>query len=187
MGLDRVLQRAAVDLDRVRDPLGQRPGQDRRSHHQVVGQRHVGAGAVGHLAHGRHVGLQVSRELLVVQLGERPGVDPRIAVGDVHRQQAADVRPVDGAAGRPAALLHPQGATIPVPGGVDEVQLQRIAVLAEQVHLVAQADQRGRDLAVVDVRAGAPEEVAVEDQDPHAACMMPCSSRQEPLVESANS
>ena len=42
------------------------------------------------------------------------------------------------------------------------------ALLADQVHLVAQVGQRAGEAGVVDVAAGAPQQVAVEDQDSHS-------------------
>ena len=42
-----------------------------------------------------------------------------------------------------------------------------MAVLAEQVHLVAERDERRGEARVVDVGAGAVQQVAVEDQDAH--------------------
>ena len=44
---------------------------------------------------------------------------------------------------------------------------ERVAVLAEQVDLVARARERLRERGVVDVGAGASEQVAVEDEDAH--------------------
>ena len=49
--LDRVLQRAAVDLHRVRDGVTERAGEDRRAHHEVVGERDVHARPRDDLAH----------------------------------------------------------------------------------------------------------------------------------------
>ena len=61
MRLDRVLQRAAVDLDRVGHAgARERPGEDQRAHHQVVGQRDVRARPCDDLAHGRDVALHVA-------------------------------------------------------------------------------------------------------------------------------
>ena len=42
-----------------------------------------------------------------------------------------------------------------------------LAVLAEQVDLVAEPGQRPRQVGVVDVAAGAAQHVAVEDEDAH--------------------
>ena len=96
VALDGVLERAAVDLDRVghAEPL-QRAGEDHRAHHQVVGERDVGPHALGHLAHRGHVALQVAVDLGLVEVLERARLDALVAIGDVERQQARDVGPVD--------------------------------------------------------------------------------------------
>ena len=41
----------------------------------------------------------------------------------------------------------------------------RVAVLAEEVHLVAKSREGGHEAGVVDVGAGPPQEVAVEDEN----------------------
>ena len=123
MRLDRVLERGAVDLDRVRDAV-ERPREHDRAHHEVVGERDVGPHALGDLAHGGDVALEVVVELGVGELGERLRLDPLVAVGDVDRQQAAEVGPVDRRPHRLAPRLERQRAAVPVPGGVDPVQLR---------------------------------------------------------------
>ena len=50
---------------------------------------------------------------------------------------------------------------------VDPVELAGVAVLAEQMDLVAEPGERLGQARVVDVGAGAPEQVAVEDEDAH--------------------
>ena len=102
--LDRVLQRRAVDLDGV-GHVAERPREDGRAHDQVVGERDVGARPLGDLAHGGDVALQVAVELGLRQVGERLGLDPVVAVGDVDRQQAAEVGAVDRRPHRLAARL----------------------------------------------------------------------------------
>jgi hypothetical protein len=102
--LDRVLERRAVDLHGVRH-VAERPREDRRAHDQVVRQREVGADPLSDLAHGGHVALQVAVELRLREVRERLGLDPVVAVGDVDRQQAAEVGAVDGRAHRLAARL----------------------------------------------------------------------------------
>jgi hypothetical protein len=111
----------------------------------VVGERDVGPRPRRHLAHRPHVGVQVGIELGLRQLRIGLGVESLVAVGDVDRQDVADVGHVD---------LHPG-------------QRRRVAVLAEQVHLVAQTDERRGELGVVDVGAGPTQQVAVEDQYAH--------------------
>jgi hypothetical protein len=145
MGLDRVFERAAVDLDRVGHPAAQAPREDRRAHHEVVGQRHIGPHALGHLADGCHVGGEIVLELRLGELGVGLGLEALVAVGHVDRQHTADVGHVHLHAG----------------------QRRRVAVLAEQVHLVAEAGERRRELGVVDVGAGPAQEVTVEDEDAH--------------------
>ena len=168
VALDGELERAAVDLHRVghAEPL-QRAGEDHRAHHQVVGERDVGPHALGHLAHRGHVALQVAVDLGLVEVLERARLHALVAIGHVERQQARDVGPVDRHAGGLAAGLQRQLAAVPVAGGVDPVVGERVAVLAEQVDLVARARERLRERGVVDVGAGAPEQVAVEDEDAH--------------------
>jgi hypothetical protein len=168
--LDRVLQRAAVDLDRVRHArLGQRSREHDRAHHQVVGERHVRPRALGHLADRGHVGLEVAVELRLRQVLERAGVEALVAVGDVERQHAADVGPVDGGPGGLAPDLDGQRAAVPVARGVDPVERERVAVLAQQVDLVPAPHERLRQRRVVDVRAGPGEQIAVEDEHAHRA------------------
>jgi hypothetical protein len=61
--LDRVLQGAAVDLDRIGHAAGERAREDDGPHDQVVGERHVGLRALGDLAHGVHIGTQIVGQL----------------------------------------------------------------------------------------------------------------------------
>ena len=112
--LDRVLQRRAMDLDRVRDPgARQRPREDRRAHDQMVGERHVRARAGGDIRHGGHVVGDVAVELGVAEVLERARLDVLVAVGHVHGQQPADVGAVDGCA-RLAQSPDDQLAAVPV-------------------------------------------------------------------------
>ena len=169
LGLDGVLERAAVDLHRIGDGTVQRPREDHGPHHEVVGERQLGARAVGHLGARRRRSPPGSPQLRVAQLREGAGLDALVAVGDVHRQQAADVGPVDRAARRQL----PRGrsrrtrrlAGVPVAGGVHELQPLGVAILAQQVDLVSQARERQRQARVVDVGTGPGEQVAVEDED----------------------
>ena len=92
IALDDVLQRAAVDLHRVGHVAAQPAGEDRRPHDEVVGQRHVGPRARADVAHGGDVGLHVGLDLGVAALQQRARLEALVAVGDVDRQQAADVR-----------------------------------------------------------------------------------------------
>ncbi len=149
--------------------VGERSGEDRGAHHQVVGERDIGLHAPHQLAHGGHVGVDVALDLLFAAAREGARFDPLVRILDVHRQQPADLGPVGGAAHRLAQRAHPQLSLLPLPDGVDEGLALGVAVLAEQVHLVAEAHKRPREARVVDVGARAREQVAVEDQDAYGA------------------
>ena len=137
-------------------------------HHGVVGQRDVGPDALGDLPHGGHVAGHVVLDLLVGALEERPGLDPVVAVGDVDRQQAAEVRAVGGAAHGIAQPPQLQAlAAVPIAVRVDEGQPLGRPFLAEEMDLVAGPYQRPRELGVVDVRTRPAQQVAVEDKDFH--------------------
>ncbi|MGI8460705.1 MAG: hypothetical protein ACR2OC_03580 [Solirubrobacterales bacterium] len=77
-------------------------------------------------------------------------------IGDVDGQEAADVRHVDGHLPRASAILI---------DGIDPVELAGLAVLAEQMDLVAELGERLGDARVIDVATRAAQQVAVEDQD----------------------
>ena len=70
VGLDGVLQRAAVDLDRVRH-LGECPREDRGTHDQVVGERYLRAHPGCDLFYRGHVGDQVAVDLRGAALERR--------------------------------------------------------------------------------------------------------------------
>ncbi len=143
VGLDRVLKRGAVDLGREGGDIG--AGEDRRAHHQVVGQGQIDAARpLGHRACRGHVGLDVAGQLLTAQLGEGLDLEALIRVLDVDGQEAADLGIVD---------LNPLDP--------------RLAVLAEQVDLVPKPGQCARQVGVVDVAAGATQHVAVKDEKTH--------------------
>src|SRR5205823_1652049 len=59
-------------------------------------------------------------------------------------------------------------APIPIAHFPDKLELGRPALLADQVDLVSQLHQRGGKVRVVDVRAGSAEQIAMENQHPHA-------------------
>ena len=83
-------------FDGVGDVEPRQPAREHdRAHHEVVGERDVRPRALGDLADRGDVALQVGVELGVGELGERPGLDAVVAVGDVDGQQAADVGAVD--------------------------------------------------------------------------------------------
>ena len=95
--LDGVLERRAVDLDRVghveprRAPRASTTGPITR----WLASATSGRGALGDLAHRGDVALEVGVELGVGELGERARLDAVVAVGDVDGQQAAEVGAVD--------------------------------------------------------------------------------------------
>jgi hypothetical protein len=161
---DRVLEGGAVDLGGEGADAG--AGEDRRPHDQMVGEGGVDAAdRLGDRAHRGHVGLQVAIELGLGQLRERLDLEPLIRVFDVDRQQTVDVGVVD---------LHPLDPNL--------------AVLTEQMDLVAEPGQGTGQVDVVDVAAGAAQHVAVEEENtsvsstgcaprPPAARLSPTPSR----------
>ena len=158
-----------MDLHRVRHRIAQGAGEDRRAHHEVVHQRDVRTCALDDLAHGGDVRLQIAVQLVLGELLERAGLDAVVAIGDVDGQQAAEVRAVDRGLCRRAPLLDAQSAGVPVARRIHPLQLERRALLAEQVQLVPGTHQRRPELGVVDVGARAVEQVPVEDEDAHDA------------------
>ena len=167
IALDRVLERAAVDLDRVRDLAGQGAREDGRAHDQVVGQRDVGPRPRDDVADGGDVGGHVGLDLLLAAVGEGAGLHARVAIGHVDREQPADVRPPRRHAHGRAQHLDTGLAVLPRPHGVDERQLVRSPLLRDEVDGRSGACQRRGQARVVDVGAGAVQQVAVEDEDPH--------------------
>jgi len=118
---------------------------------------------------GRRTG---AREELILELakhglGEGTRVEALVAIGHVEREHAVDVGAVDGDPRRLPQDADPKLARLPVADGVDEGQRRGLAVLAQEVNLVAQARQSADQAGVVDVAAGAPQEVAVEDENAH--------------------
>ena len=98
-----------------------RPGEDHGAHHQVVRERGVdSADRLHHVAHRRHVGLEVAVELGVGQLGEGLHLEALVLVAHVDGSRP----PMSGRWIRDRARL---GS---MPGAVGA------AVLAEQVDLV---------------------------------------------------
>ena len=88
--------------------------------------RRPGRHALDDLAHGGHVGVQVAVDLGVAEVVERRAPRCPRSVGDVDRQQAADVGPVDGRARRGAPRApDDQRAGVPVARRVDPVQRER--------------------------------------------------------------
>jgi hypothetical protein len=173
--LDRVLQRRAVHHDGVGHRPVEAPGEDDRAHHEVVGQRDVGRDPVDHLVHRRDVGVEVAVELPRAEVGERLGLHPFVAVGDVDGEQAVDVGPVGGAADGLAQGAHTEPTVDPLADRVDEVEPLGVALLAEQVDLMPGAAQGRGEVRVVDVRTRPGQQIAVEDQHAHGISR-PCGS-----------
>ena len=129
----------------------------------MVRQPDVGRCQLGHLAHRGGVGRDVGVDLGVAQLRVGARVEALVLVGDVDGQRAADVRQVGGAADRFAQRFDAQRPVLPAADRIDERQIGRVAVLAEQMDLVAQAGQGRHQGSVVDVAPGPAQQVAVED------------------------
>ena len=111
----------------------------------MVGESDVNAsGQLGDLANRGHVGIDVAVQLLVAELGEGLDLEALVGVLDIDGKQAVDVGVVD----------------------LDPLDL-RLAVLAEQVHLMPQTGERPSEVGVVDVAAGAAQHVAVKDENAH--------------------
>lgn len=138
---DGVFQCRTVHPDRVRHPAGQRAGQDRRPHHQVVGQRIVRPGQADHVPDRRRVGRHVIGDLGLRQLREQPGLVAREIPGHVYRQQAANIRHIGRAVGWPANPFDAQPPIVPAADRVHEIEFGRIPFLAEQLDIVPLADQ----------------------------------------------
>ena len=132
-------------------------GADRPAQQDVVAEDEVGGQL---LAQGGRVRLDP-----VVELGARALLDELdlvalVAVEDEDRQQAADVRP---------DRL-----------GAAEVVALRMRLLAEDGDVVPGAAPLARERARVDVRAGAAEQVAVPEEDPHPAILLDPSATRGP-------
>ena len=100
--LQRVLERRAVDLHGV-GHVAEAAREDHRAHQEVVGEAGLDVGGRRDVAHRAHVRVEVAIQLLVGEAVEGPHLEALVVVVDVHRQQAADVGPVDGAAARRGA------------------------------------------------------------------------------------
>jgi hypothetical protein len=180
-----------VDLHRVGHPPLQAASEDHRAHDQVVGERHLRSHALAQLEHGGHVGCDVVGDLPVIALRERTRLDALVAVRHVHGQQLTDVRPIHGAPARPARAItlacgsleiaDSKRAVIPVADRIHERIPLGVTVLAEQMHLVSETDERSRQARVVDVRPGPVEQIAVEDQHAHSGRSLSTGSLPHPL------
>ena len=119
----------AVNRERVAEPGA---AEDHGAHDQVVGDRGVDTPErLDQLGDRRHVHLDVAVELGVGELAEGLHLEALVLVVDEDRQQAADVRGVDG-----------HGARRPDP------ERGRVAVLADDVDLVPERRERVVRLAL---------------------------------------
>ena len=142
-----VLELRAVRLDRERQA---RRGSDRCAQQDVVREDEVRR---RQLAERRGVGVHEPLALFRRRVLEQLGLHPLVPVEHEHRQQAAGV----GAHGLRAA----------------EVELLRVRLLRHDHDVVARAAPLAGDRPRVDVRAGASEQVAVPEQDPHGWAVSP--------------
>ena len=85
-----------MDLDRVGNVGRQRAGEDRGPITRWLASATSGRVARGDRGTARDVRVDVGRELLVAAVEERAGGEALVAIGDVDRQDAADVGVVDG-------------------------------------------------------------------------------------------
>ena len=120
-------------------------GADRTAHQHVVREHEVGR---QQLAERRRVRIDVRALLGVGEVLQELRLEPGVAVHHEHRQQL--VRQLD--------VHDPRAA---------EVVLLGRALLAHDDHVVAGVAPFARERAGVDVRAGAAEQIAVPEQDPH--------------------
>ena len=174
VGLQCVFERRAVHLHGVRQ-VAEAAREDHRAHQHVVREPRLDLRGRGHVAHGPHVRVEVAGQLLVAEAVEGAHLETLVVVVHVHREQAADVGPVHGAATRvrgPSHVLHDELAVAPRAHRVDETKLFGTPLLTEEVDLVAEAGERLGQLGVVNVRAGSAKQVTVKDEDPHAAASL---------------
>ena len=138
----RVLELGAVRLDA--EALAE-SGADRTAHQHVVREHEVGR---KELAERPDVRLDIRAPLLGGEVLEQPRLEPLVAVEHEHRQEPVrQLRPDDA---RPA-----------------QVVAARVALLADDRHVVPGEAPLARQRARVDVRARAAEQIAVPEQNPH--------------------
>jgi len=89
-------------------------------------------------------------------------------IGNVDRQSAADAGQVRGAADGLAQALDLEFPVPPAPDGVHDFVLGGVLLLAEQVDLVAEVNERPGQFSVVDVAPRAAQEVAMKNKDSQA-------------------
>ena len=155
----RVLELRAVRLDGERLPRGDADG---AAEQHVVREHEVG-GREG--AHRRRVRLDPPFELLARAVGYPPHLVSRVAVEHEDGQKPGDVRP------------HRRRTA--------EVIVAGPCLLAEHGHVVPGTAPFARELARVDVRAGAAEQVPVPEQDAHDAHPAPCRRATRPAARTA--
>ena len=140
--LDGVLERAAVDLHGVGRDVG--AGQDHGAHDQVVRERHVGGG-----------GAPAPRRRSPPDSGRAPRPS---APDRSWRRSPRRCRPRRRAArGRCPGC----GRSRPRSGA------SQLGSWQNRSHLVPERGERPHEVRVVDVAAGAAQQIAVEDKDPH--------------------
>ena len=117
--------------------------QDRRPHHQVVGEGGVDPPYGGRdVADRGDVRLDIALDLAVAQLVEDPGLESLVGVLDIERQEPADIRQIRGHRPRSGELPKPldlELAALPAPHRLHPFQTGRVGVLAEQMDLVTEA------------------------------------------------
>lgn len=169
MGFDRILEVTSVHLDHVRNAgSGERPGQDQRTHHHVVGECDVRLHTGDHVDHRLDVGVDVTTQLCITQGGKWPRVETLVAIGHEHGQHPRNVGPIHGAARR-AQTLADELAAVPVAHVSDEIERSGMTVLTTQMHLMAEPHQSAGESGVIDVGACATQQIPVEHQHSHDA------------------
>ena len=144
---DGVLQLGAVDLDRVGGAVGAGPRRDGAAHEDVVCQHEVGPAVVGR-RHRSGVPVDEQLELGRGHVGDVARLDPLVAVEDEGRKQRPHVGPYDADVRAEVEPLRPR-------------------FLAHHDDVVPQPPPRPCHVLRVDVRAGALEQVAVPQDEPH--------------------
>ena len=141
-----------------------------RSWHGVVGDHALRFGCRENAPYGPDVAPEVVVQFVLCQIEEGLDAPSRVIVVDVDGKEVADLGHVDDAAARERRLLFalvvdPFRVHRRVP--VHEVERERVGLLADQVQLVALADQGPAQALDVDVAPRAREHVPVRHDQPH--------------------